>query len=201
MSVIHLHLPLSLFFKGSNPKNQPAVCKGGTTMKEKYMSPYLTGLGLGIVLLATFFLMGRGLGASGAMMRSVVAVEKAVAPGHTNNNTYLQRYGGGEKGKPLKSWLVFEVLGMFIGATISGVMAGRAKAETFKGPRITQNRRLLFALTGGVIFGIGTRIARGCTSGQALTGGATLALGSWVIMLCFFAGAYAMAYFVRKQWI
>jgi hypothetical protein len=170
-------------------------------MKKSYMSPYLTGLGLGLVLMATFFLMGRGLGASGAMMRTVVAVEKTISPEHTNSNAYLKKYGGGEDANPLKSWLVFEVLGMFIGATLSGIIAGRMKAETFKGPRITENGRLMFALLGGIIFGIGTRIARGCTSGQALTGGATLALGSWVVMLCFFAGAYATAYFFRKQWI
>ena len=49
--------------------------------------------------------------------------------------------------------------------------------------------------------GIGAKLARGCTSGQALTGGALLNLGSWVFMLCVFAGAYALAYFVRKEWI
>ena len=44
------------------------------------------------------------------------------------------------------------------------------------------------------------KLARGCTSGQALTGGALLNLGSWVFMLMFFAGAYALAYFLRRQW-
>ena len=48
---------------------------------------------------------------------------------------------------------------------------------------------------------LGAQIARGCTSGQALTGGAQLALGSWVFMFSVFAGAYALAYFVRRQWI
>jgi hypothetical protein len=44
-------------------------------------------------------------------------------------------------------------------------------------------------------------MARGCTSGQALTGAAELAVGSWVFMLCIFAGAYAAAYFFRKEWL
>ena len=47
---------------------------------------------------------------------------------------------------------------------------------------------------------IGADLARGCTSGQALTGGALLNAGSWAFMICVFAGAYAMAYFVRKEW-
>ena len=46
----------------------------------------------------------------------------------------------------------------------------------------------------------GARMARGCTSGQALSGGATLSAGSWVVMFAIFGGAYGVAYFVRKLW-
>ena len=45
------------------------------------------------------------------------------------------------------------------------------------------------------------RMARGCTSGQALSGGATLAAGSWAVMLAIFASAYLLAYFVRRLWL
>jgi uncharacterized membrane protein YedE/YeeE len=58
----------------------------------------------------------------------------------------------------------------------------------------------IFSFLGGVLFLYGARMARGCTSGQALSGGATLAAGSWVIMFAIFGGAYALAYFVRKLW-
>ena len=66
--------------------------------------------------------------------------------------------------------------------------------------RIDQNR-LILAFIGGSIMGFGARLARGCASGMALTGGATLALGSWAFMLMMFAGGYMMAYFVKRQWI
>ena len=46
----------------------------------------------------------------------------------------------------------------------------------------------------------GARMARGCTSGQALSGGATLSAGSWALMMCIFGGAYALAYFLRRAW-
>jgi uncharacterized membrane protein YedE/YeeE len=49
--------------------------------------------------------------------------------------------------------------------------------------------------------GIGARIGRGCTSGQALSGGALLSVGSWIFMMAVFAGAYCTAYFVRKEWL
>jgi hypothetical protein len=38
-------------------------------------------------------------------------------------------------------------------------------------------------------------------SGQALTGGAFLNLGSWAAMMAIFAAAYGVAYFVRRQWL
>ena len=33
-----------------------------------------------------------------------------------------------------------------------------------------------------------------------LTGGALLNVGSWVFMIMVFVGAYALAYFMRRQW-
>ncbi len=78
---------------------------------------------------------------------------------------------------------------------------GRVKLETTKGPKVSNRLRWLMAFLGGTLFLYGARMARGCTSGQALTGGATLSAGSWVIMFSIFGGAYALAYFVRKFWL
>ncbi len=167
---------------------------------KKYISPYIAGVALGLVLLGSFFVAGRGLGASGAMMRTVVAVEKAVVPSHVNNNSYLEKMGGGEK-NPFDDWLVFEVLGVLVGGLVSGAISGRLKKETNRGEQITDKQRWIFAIIGGGLFGFGARMARGCTSGVALSGGASLALGSWVTMMAIFAGAYALAYFVRRLWI
>lgn len=46
----------------------------------------------------------------------------------------------------------------------------------------------------------GARMARGCTSGQALSGGAVLSAGSWAFMFSVFGGGYAVAYSLRKLW-
>ncbi len=56
------------------------------------------------------------------------------------------------------------------------------------------------ALIGGILMGYGARLARGCTSGQGLSGGAVLSVGSWAFMLAVFAGAYVLAYTLRKFW-
>jgi hypothetical protein len=48
--------------------------------------------------------------------------------------------------------------------------------------------------------GVAARMARGCTSGQALSGGALLSAGSWAFMMCVFGGGYALVYFMRREW-
>jgi hypothetical protein len=164
------------------------------------MNPYLAGIGLGLVLLATFVIMGRGLGASGAFSSLVAWVVAGVAPAHAGANEFYGEYLQNELGHPLKSWLVFEVLGVAVGGLISGLLAGRVRRTIERGPRVSSRSRLLIAFGGGVLMGVGAKIARGCTSGQALSGGALLGLGSWVFMMMVFGGAYAMAWFVRRQW-
>lgn len=165
--------------------------------KKKYLSPYIGGVGIGLTMLLAFVLVGRGLGASGAMMRFDVWLLNLFAADHVAANPYFAKYAV----NPLSNWLVFEVLGVIIGGFISGALAGRLKFETGKGPNISIKGRWILAFLGGAIMGWGARLARGCTSGLALTGGATIALGSWAFMFAVFGGAYATAYFVRKQWI
>ena len=164
------------------------------------MNPYLAGIGLGLVLLASFVLVGRGLGASGAFSSVIAWALDAVAPAHVRGNEFLAGYLGDGSGSPLKSWLVFEVVGVFVGALISGLLARRTAVVTEKGPRASVGVRLAMAFGGGMLMAVGAALARGCTSGQALTGGALLNLGSWAFMMMVFAGAYAVAYFVRWQW-
>jgi integral membrane sensor domain MASE1 len=89
----------------------------------KYMNPYLAGVLLGLLLLATIYITGRGLGASGAFKSAAVATVEAVAPTHTENSKFYSEYSGEHQGSPLMNWLVFEVIGVLIGAFISGVVS------------------------------------------------------------------------------
>jgi hypothetical protein len=165
-----------------------------------YLNPYLAGIGLGLVLLAAFVIMGRGLGASGAFSSTVAWLTNLVAPGHAQANEYLGEYIGDGSTHPLKAWLVFEVVGVAAGALLSGILAGRARLAVEKGPRVTTAIRLACAFAGGMLMAFGAHLARGCTSGQALTGGALLNVGSWAFMLMVFVGGYAVAWFFRWQW-
>ena len=171
-----------------------------TDMKQKrYVNPYIAGVLLGLVLFGAYFLTGTGLGASGGLSRLVVSAEDLVVPRHVDRVSYLVGMAGGEL-NPLDHWIVLVTLGTFLGGGLSAFWNRRMKLETRKGPRISVKARWAVAMLGGILMGFGARLARGCTSGQALSGGAVLSVGSWAFTLAVFAGGYALAYFVRRLW-
>lgn len=164
-----------------------------------YVNPYLGGTLLGIVLFLSFFLTGGGLGASGALNRVQIAVVDQVAPGHVDRVAYFAETAGGSR-SALKDSSVLMLLGTLIGGLLSGLVFGRLKPELRRGPGIGAATRLIAAFAGGAIMGYGARMARGCTSGQALSGGAVLSVGSWLFMFAVFAGGYLLARSVRRLW-
>jgi uncharacterized membrane protein YedE/YeeE len=170
-------------------------------MNTRYMNPYLAGVLLGLVLLSAIFISGRGLGASGAVKSAVIATVEAAAPSHALRGAFYKEYTAEHAGNPLKQWLVFEVVGVLIGGFLSGLVSGRLTWVTEKGPGITSGTRLAFALMGGALFGIGAQLARGCTSGAALSGMAVLSTAGFVTMMAIFGTGYAVAFFFRKLWI
>jgi len=165
-----------------------------------FWNPYVAGVALGLVLLLTFYLMGTGLGASGAIARTAAVVAHAVAPDATATNGYFSEFYKTGARNPMVNWVVIEVLGVFIGGLVAVLTARRFRPGVGRGPSAGVGLRLGMAFGGGIVGGIGTRLAMGCTSGQALSGGATLVVGSWVFMMAVFATAFAAAYFVRRQW-
>jgi uncharacterized membrane protein YedE/YeeE len=170
-------------------------------MNTKYMNPYLAGFFLGLVLLAAIFVTGRGLGASGAIKDVVLTTVHAIAPAHVEHSTFFGSYFGPGKESPMKSWLVFEIIGVIIGAFVSGLVSDRLKVVTESGPRVRPHLRWIFAIGGGVLFGVGAQFARGCTSGAALSGMAVLSTAGFVTMLAIFGTGYIVAWFLRKLWI
>lgn len=171
------------------------------TRKTKYLNPYVGGVLLGLVLLAANFVAGRGLGASGAIKSTIVAGMTTVAPAAAENSSFVTEFRESHEGNPLKTWLVFQMLGVIAGGFLSGTLAGRLKLKVEHSPGITSRKRLVLALAGGILFGFGSQLGRGCTSGSALSGMAVLSLGGFITMMAIFGTAFALAYFVRKNWI
>lgn len=164
------------------------------------MNPYIAGTLLGLVLLLAMYLSGRGLGASGGIKYCIVSLVNSLDTDHVAKSEYYSKYFAGGK-NPLLGWLPFEVLGLLIGGFISGALSGRLKLKIEKSPSIFVSRRLLMAFLGGVFFVYGAQLARGCTSGAALSGMAVLSVAGFVTMLSIFGSAYLFAWFFRKNWL
>lgn len=167
----------------------------------KYINPYFGGVLLGLLLLTTFFITGRGLGASGAVKSAVVTTVDKVAPVHAGKSEFYSKFIT-DSHSPMFNWLVFESIGMFFGGLLSGAIFGRIKKLRVEhSPKITSKTRLIFAGIGGILFGIGSQFGRGCSSGAALSGTGSFALGGLIVMMFMFGTGYLFAWFFRKLWI
>jgi uncharacterized membrane protein YedE/YeeE len=143
--------------------------------------------------------MGRGLGATGAFANAAAEIATTVAPKSAESNHYFAKYLNADGGGRI-DWLVVELFGVAIGGFASAAFAGRLRRAVERGPNISRETRLVLAFTGGSVMGLGAVLARGCTSGQALTGGALLSVGSWLFILGAFAAGYAVAPLLRWAW-
>ncbi len=167
-------------------------------MPRPYWNPYVTGVGLGLTLLFSYLVLGTGLGASGGITRIAATAAHAVAPTAVEQNAYLGGYFG--HGSPLAHYLVAMLAGTLIGGFGSAFAAGRVTLRVERGPTASLMLRLVLALVGGGLVGLGARLAMGCTSGQALSGGAMLQVGGFVFVGACFAAAFALAPLVKKEW-
>jgi hypothetical protein len=140
--------------------------------------------------------LGAGLGASAGIARTGAWLQSCMFSEHVFSSDYFGRWGE----NPMAYYLVFMFFGVFAGGLVSSQLANRGKIMIEKGSAVSGKKRLIYALVGGILAGFASRIAGGCTSGQALTGGAMLVNGSLIFMITCFAGGYGFAWFVRGQW-
>lgn len=171
-----------------NPTDRPAA--------SSYWNPYIAGVLLGLVLLASYLVLGAGLGASGGIARFAAFAERAILPKHVADSEYFGAWGD----SPLTYYLVFMFVGIVFGGGLSALLARRQRLVVERGRAFPASRRLWLALGGGLLVGFASRLAGGCTSGQALAGGALLLNGSLLFLVCLFASGYATARLFRRQW-
>lgn len=169
-----------------------------TAEPRPFWPPLAAGIALGLTLLLTFLITGNGLGASGFVTRLAAQTGVWLAPAATQANAYFGPFA--QAGKILASWITWEVMGVLIGAFLGAWSAGRARLRIEKGPRIANGQRLALALAGGLLVGFGARLARGCTSGVGLSGGATLAVAGFVFLIGFFAAGFLVSALARRVW-
>lgn len=168
---------------------------------NKFMNPYLAGFLLGLIVIASYYFSGRGLGASGAIKSVVITGINAVDNNGITDNKFYKEYLDTHDKSPLKAWLVFLAAGVIIGGIISGARGGRLQLKLEHGPNMKPRMRIAMALIGGLLFGFGAQLGRGCTSGAALSGMSVLSTAGFVTMMAIFGTGFAVAWFFRKFWI
>jgi uncharacterized membrane protein YedE/YeeE len=169
------------------------------SMKDKrYWSPYVAGVSLGLTLLATFYIAGRGLGGSGAIALTTAVGSYALVPEFISKLKYFAQYI--TPAAPWMNWNLFLLGGVFLGALAGALFSGNFKMLLDKSKSMSVRKRLVTAFVGGITIGFASRLARGCTSGVALTGGAQLALAGWIFVISMFAAGFIVAALYRRLW-
>ena len=156
-------------------------------------SPYLVGALIGLLTMLTFYFSDKPLGASTAYARVAGMLGKLVAPRHTESLKYYQ------DNQPAIDWEVMLVVGAIGGAFLAAWHGGELTGEWL--PPMWEARfgnhsyalRAGVALLGGILMAFGARLAGGCTSGHGISGALQLSVGSWIALICFFAGGIATA--------
>jgi uncharacterized membrane protein YedE/YeeE len=169
-----------------------------TTIRP-YWPPLIAGIALGLALLLTFLLTGHGLGASGFFTRLTAWLGGEISRPAMEANSYLGPFLKAAA-HPLANWVSWEIVGVMLGALLAALTSGRFRLKLDGAPNLGGPGRIAFAIGGGVLTGFGARLARGCTSGIGLSGGAPLAVAAFVFLIGFFIAGIVISYFVRRAW-
>lgn len=170
---------------------------GSLSPTARRWSPYIVGIGIGILSWLSFLLSDKALGVSTAYVRSCGMVEMMIRREATQKKSYYQKF------VPKIDWQWMLVLGLIIGAFVSAFTSGDFEFEwvpSLWSAHFGDNPviRWLAAFIGGMILAIGARWAGGCTSGHGISGTLQLVVSSWIAVICFFIGGIAAAMILYK---
>jgi len=158
-------------------------------------SPYVVGIGIGILSWVAFYISDKPLGCSTAFARTSGMLEMLLRKERTKERPYFREFA------PVIDWVWMLVLGLVIGAFVSAMSSGSFSlrwvpdlwASSFGAHAFP---RLMTALNGGILIGFGARWAGGCTSGHGISGTLQLAVSGWIAVLCFFIGGVLTAFMI-----
>lgn len=160
---------------------------------KKAWSPYLVGVGIGVLSWFAFWSADHPLGITTAFEHTAALGIEAVAPGFAESNSYYQ------DNSPKIGWEWMLVVGVFIGSLFSSFSSG--DREPLLVPSMWQQRfgtsvglRLTVAFFGAALMMFGARLAQGCTSGHGISGNLQLAASSWLFSITFFLVAILTAF-------
>jgi uncharacterized membrane protein YedE/YeeE len=161
-------------------------------LKRSSWSPYSAGALIGLLSVGSFFFLHKTLGTSTTFVKFSAALWQIFHKKSVLKTSYFSDY---LHNKSWIDWQMMLVLGIFIGAFLSKKMNKR-KLEKQTALSIWQKAIAFF---GGVILMFGARLAGGCTSGHAISGGFQLALSGYLFMIGVFAVGIPVAFLLYKK--
>jgi uncharacterized membrane protein YedE/YeeE len=160
-------------------------------------SPYAAGIGIGILSWLAFLLSDRTIGCSTPIVRTSGMIERLFRGDQVLKRPYFKRYA------PVIGWDWMLIVGVLVGAFISVQLSGTFEFKWVPDLWMqifgnTPLLRLIVAFVGGILMGIGSRWAGGCTSGHGISGTLQLAVSSWLSVIGFFVGGIATAMLIFR---
>ncbi len=168
-------------------------------LKRDKWSPYLVGALIGC-LLTGLVVSKHTIGASTAIARVAALIENGVSSTHVKQTPYFSKLL--EDGL-IFNWSILFLLGLFLGAWTSSKLV-QNKSDYKEGTLVSafgvsKIVRKITAFIGGFLLLFGARMANGCTSGHAISGGAQLSITSFVFMLTLFAVGIPVSHLLYKR--
>ena len=166
-------------------------------LTEQLWSPYIAGAGIGVLTCFAFLLSNRPIGCSTAFVKARGLIGMAVDAKRTEAMEYYREI------PPRVDWPLMIIPGVIIGAFLAATLSGQFHlfwvpdlwGRTFGySPAV----RIVVALAGGILLGLGARWAGGCTSGHGISGSIQLSVASMITACCFFAGGIAVAVLIFR---
>lgn len=172
-------------------------------IRKEVWSPYVAGVLLGLVGIATVWASNAMLGASGAFENLAGMIGKVVAP-KLFDNMYFNFIM-----PPGITWGVILLVGVFFGGMIGAATSGTLKwgkkdaansDEQWKrifGAQVW--KRWVLAFVGAILLEYAAGIAGGCTSGLAISGGMLLAPAAFLFIAGMFASGIVTALVIYRK--
>jgi len=166
-------------------------------LSEIQWSPYIVGIGIGVLSWLSFLILKNPLSCSTSFAKTSGMIERLLRGKKVEEKLYYQKV------KLSINWQWMLVLGIVFGSLLSASLSGDFMwkwvptlwaAEIGESPLI----RLIGAVIGGIFLGFGARWADGCTSGHGISGTMQLTLSSWISAIFFFVGGILTAFFLFR---
>lgn len=167
----------------------------GFLRSDRTLRPLFAAVLMGAVVGLSLLWTQTGIHVSGvfALLCPPATVEAAQAPSALSCSIHSAAADNG--------WIAWMVAGIFAGAFLTSFWRNRGlRFAIERGEGVRSLTRLVLAAAGGLVVGVGSALAGGCTSSIGLTGSALFSVAAFAFLGVFFLGGFAARIFFGRFW-